>query len=302
MAGARKLTANPRASVVVASVSSLDLLSACLDKLRPQCDRAGAEFSLIVARSASYMDGAGELERIAAGCRVVTAPALADLPRVRGAGLAQATGEWVLLTEDHVVADDNWVDTLLHAARPDAHVLGGSMGNARRQRIIDCGAFFAEYGIYGGRRAAAAGKGPMFAAANVAYRRSIVPDVAAWCDNGDWESVIHDRLHASGHTLLAVAAARVRQNESYEFAAFCRNRFEHGRTYAAVRAATWPLWRRVLHMVMTPLLPPLLAVRIAGAVSAEEKPDLWRAMPATLVYLCAWALGEAAGYARGAKP
>lgn len=291
------MSERPAISVVVASFRGLDLLAQCLDSLRPQCQRLGTE--LIVARA--HRETPDRLGGIATGCRVVPAPATADVPRLRGIGIAEADGEWVALTEDHCVADPGWLDALLGAVGPEVHVLGGSMGNAKPERATDWGAFFSEYGFFGANRPVSLeGATPLITGANVAYHRSVVPQVAAWALEGSWENVIHDRLHAGGHRFRLVPPARIRQNLSYHLASFCADRFEHGLDYAATRAQRLPVWRRAALIAASPVLPLLLATRVARSVNAEERRHFVRALPATLAFLSAWAVGEAVGYARGA--
>jgi GT2 family glycosyltransferase len=290
------LTETPSASVVVVSFRNLEILAQGLDSLRPQCARLGAE--LVLVRRG--LEPGAPLTDIATGCRVIPAPADANVPRLRGIGLAQARGEWVALTEDHCVADPGWLDALLMASGSDVQVLGGSMGNAKRDRATDCGAFFSEYGFFGANGSEpSAGGPPLVTGANVAYHRSVVAKVAAWARDGSWENVIHERLHAAGHRFRLVPAARVRQNLSYRLGQFCRDRFEHGRDYAATRARGLPLWRRAALMAATPLLPALLAARVARLVDPEERRQFQRALPMTLTFLAAWSIGEAVGYARG---
>ncbi len=137
--------------------------------------------------------------------------------------------------------------------------------------------------------------------ANVAYHRSVVAEVAAWASQGCWENVIHERLYAAGRRFRLVPAARIRQNQSYRLTAFCRDRFEHGRDYAATRGRGLPLWRRAALVAATPLLPALLAARIARLTDPEERREFGRALPATLTFLAAWCAGEAAGYVRGSR-
>jgi glycosyl transferase family 2 len=285
-----------RVSVVVASVGSLELLSECLESLRSQCRDLHAE--VVVARAAREADVA--FERVAHWCRRVSAPADAALPLVRGLGLDAAIGEWVAVTEDNCLADADWLPRLLAGAGSGAHVLGGRVGNARRERRIDRGAYYAEYGIYGpGPGRARRGAAPLVTGANAAYHRSVVPSVAAWARGGLWEHEIHDRLHAAGHSIQVVPGARVRQNARHRLGAFCRDRYAHGRGFAAVRAGGRAAWRRMALLIGTPALPVLLAARIARAVDAEERRYFAGALPATLLFLGAWALGEAAGYLRG---
>ena len=291
------MSERPAVSVVVASFRGLDLLAQCLHSLRPQCASLGAE--LVVARAGDA--GEAALGAVATGCVVTEAPAGASVPELRGAGLARAKGEWVALTEDHCVADPDWLAQLLAARAPDVAVLGGSMGNARPERAIDCGAFFAEYGFFGATGAASRpGAPPLITEANAAYHRSVVPQVAGWATQGSWENVIHDRLQAAGHGFKLVPGARVKQNLTYRLAAFCRDRYEHGRAYGGTRARGLPGWKRVALLAVTPVLPLLLAARVLRTVAPAERRYLPRGLAAMLLFLSAWSAGEAAGYVRGA--
>ncbi len=284
-------------SVVVASFRAPEVLAECLESLRPQCESLGAE--LIVARVPCSADE--RLGALAAGCRVVTAPPATGLPRLRGAGLAQAGGDWVAMTEDHCVADPGWLAALQAAGEPGVQVLGGRMGNARRERAVDCGAFFAEYGFYGARGNPPDAT-PHMTEANAAYHRSVIADVAAWAKDGQWENVIHDRLRAQGRRFQSVPGARVRQNLRYHLRPFCRDRFAHGRDFARARGRDIPAWRRMLLALGTPVLPLLLAARVARAADPEEVATFGRALPATLTFLGAWAAGEAVGYLTAGAP
>ena len=265
----------------------------------PQCRAYGVE--LIVVRASRAQGKTAELfNRAIAGCTVVVAPGAADLPRLRGLGLGAATGEWVALTEDHCVPDRAWLQALLTAAAPDVEVLGGSMGNAKRARATDCGAFFSEYGVYGAQQSATQQDSPpLITGANVAYHRRIVSDVTDWSMNGSWENVIHDRLYAAGSRFRLVPEAHVRQNLHYGVREFCRNRYEHGRVYATNRVRGQPIWRRVMYAAAVFALPLLLLMRIARAADPEERFTFWRAIPATLTFLAAWSAGEAVGYLLG---
>ena len=283
-------------SVVVASFRGLDILAQCLESLRPQCARLGA--SLVLARARRESDA--ELARVAAGCRIVPAPPDAGVPLLRGLGLAAASGEWVAMIEDHCVADPGWLAALLAAADSATPVVGGSMGNARRERMTDWGAFFAEYGFYGVTGRGRAGQAPLITQANAAYHRSVLPSVAEWARSGSWENEIHDRLFAEGRRFRLVPTARVLQNLTYRLGAFCRDRFEHGRAYATTRTRNLGTARRILLCAGTPVLPLVLARRVFRSVDPDERRYWLRGVLPMLVFLSAWALGEAAGYARGA--
>ena len=174
------------------------MIDACLGALLPQCSAEDVE--LIVARA----DSAAAVESLARDyptVRVIAVSSGSSIPHLRGAGLAAATGRIAALTEDHCVADGAWVATMRDYADRDVDVVGGGMDNARRQRAMDWGAFFAEYGFFSAvsrRPDPPAGTTLLLTGANVGYARRTLPDVIAWTSAGAWENVVHDRLRAAG--------------------------------------------------------------------------------------------------------
>lgn len=287
-------------SVVVASFRDRPVLDACLASLVPQCARDGAE--LIVAR-ADTLDGIARLTTAYPSVRFVAVAEGTNIPRLRGAGLAAARGSFAALTEDHCVAGAQWVATMRrHAGGAD--VVGGAMDNAQEGRAIDCGAFFAEYGFFSAltERAASQGGGAiLITGANVGYSRRALDQCTQWMLDGAWENVVHDRLRADGMTMVFEPAARVGQNLHYSLAAFMGDRYRHGHDYARARLAEQPGSNRVVRMAATALLPPLLTMRVARtAVGSRERAVAFvRALPFTLTFFGAWAVGEAVGYLRG---
>lgn len=280
----------PRIAVVVASPRPFTLLTATLAALRPQCERLGA--TIVVARAAGSLT---QSERdLLRGIALVTAPADATLPVLRGTGLAQADGDWVALTEDNCLPDAGWLEALLGAASPGVAVVGGSMGNALVRRAIDWAVFFSEYGFYGRHRSSAVGH--LVTDASVLYARPVLGRVSAWALAGSWEDDIHQRLHQAGEQFGFAPAAVVRQNEPQRFLPFCANRFDHGRQFAAVRARNLGRAERLVRAIATPVLPFVLLARIARAAGAESPSGFARAVPLTLVFLAAWSAGEFSGY------
>lgn len=285
-------------AVAIASFRDARLLQACLDALVPQA--AALQAPITVARPPGDALGP-QLAARYPGVRFVSA-AGADIPRLRGAALAEAGADLVAVTEDHCVAAPGWLQALVDAHdRTAADVIGGGMGNAQQRRVVDWAAYFSEYGFFAWTRPA--GPQPsgveLLTGANVAYARAVLPAVAAWTQAGDWENVCHDRLHAQGRRLLFVPDARVLQNHTYRFAAFCVDRYEHGRDYARVRLSTAEGPARLKWLATTPLLAPLLTLRVGRAAAGLAPVAYLRALPVTLAFLGAWALGEAVGYATG---
>jgi glycosyltransferase involved in cell wall biosynthesis len=297
--GARgvRLADAPTVSVVVASCRERGLLDACLASLLPQCRTHGA--AVVVARADSP-EGVADLQRVYPEVRFVPAPLDATIPQLRGQGLAEADGDIVALTEDHCVAAPDWIAQLAAAPR-SADVVGGAMGNARRDRALDWAAYFSEYGFFAGG-AGPAGDRPSLTGANVAYRRRVIDHVVSLARQGEWENVVHARLAASGSTLQFLTTAAVYQNDTYRFWGFCRNRYEHGRDYARRRLVEEGGARRLLYLAGSAVIPVLLTARVAGAVARADRRAFLRALPLTFAFLTAWAAGEAAGYLLGPTP
>lgn len=277
----------PPVAVVLASFRPRPVAEPAIEALVQQCAVAGA--ALIVARRPTEPDEAWLRERFPT-VNLVPCPAEAGVPEIRGAGLQSAAADWVLQTEDNCVADPDWLAGMRRACGAGVGVVGGMMGNARTTRMIDWGAFFAEYGFFG------AGEPVLVTGANVAYRGDLVGRIATWSLAGDWEDVIHGRLSDSGVAVMRAEEAMVRQQLGYRLLPFLRDRFEHGRAYAAVRRATWGRTRRLLHGAAAPVLPLPLAVRIWRATGQDAPAAFWRALPATFAFLLAWSMGEFFGY------
>ncbi|MDQ2665198.1 MAG: glycosyltransferase [Gemmatimonadota bacterium] len=288
-------------SVVVASFRDRRILDACMDALLPQCERIGAE--LIVSR-ADHAAGLEQLAKDYPAVRVISVAKGTGIPQLRGAGLATASGDIVALTEDHCVPAENWVSTFAAYANTNVDVVGGGMDNARTERALEWGAFFAEYGFFSAvtpRPPQPEGTTLLLTGANVAYARRVLGDVVAWTLDGAWENVVHDRLRAAGAKMVFDRAARVGQNLMYSLGAFCADRFQHGHDYARVRLALSPGQNRWVRIAASLALPPVLTLRVARTAigSRTRAVAFLRALPFTFAFLAAWSAGEAVGYLRG---
>ena len=160
----------PHVSVVVASNRSRALLDDCLASLIEQCERARAE--LIVARDDDE-SGLDAIAKTYPSVQLVPVKRGASIPELRGAGMREATGDIVMLTEDHCVPGPRWVEELCLGVDNVAEIAGGGMDNAQRKRAVDWAAYFSEYGLFATTRSDA-GESMQLTGANVAYRRSIV--------------------------------------------------------------------------------------------------------------------------------
>lgn len=283
------------ASVAIASCRDPRLVERLLRALEPALDR-GVE--VVVARAGEAGDVAA-LEGRHPRVRFVRAAPGTAVPALRGLAMQATTGDPVLVTEDHLVPAPDWMDRLLPALGPGIGAAGGGMANGEGLGLLAWAAYFSDYGFYSRARRDPPGTTPLLTAANIAYPRRVVADVAAWSLAGEWENVLHDRLRAQGERLAFVPDAVVYHVQRYGLVEFCRDRYEHGLEYARSRLAEHPESNRWLLLVLAPLLAGLLFLRI-GRAAWRERPLLFAAAaPLTLVLLGWWAIGEAVGYGMG---
>jgi len=281
---------------VIASCRALALLERAVASLRPQCARLGAE--IVIARSGDEADVAAVRARFPDLKVVAIAPG-AGIPRLRGLGLAATVGDPVAMTEDHCVPAQDWLECLMRHTAAGVDAVGGGMANAPQSGSLSWGAYLSDYGFYSCARPADARPVPLLTAANIAYSRRVVPEVTAWCDEGAWENVVHDRLTEAGRVLRFAPEARVYHDHRYSLGSFCRDRYEHGWDYARARLTEDPRAPRWRLLALTPLLPLVLIRRIGRSAAGEDRVAFLRALPVTFAFLCSWAVGEAAGYIRG---
>ena len=90
----------------------------------------------------------------------------------------------------------------------------------------------------------------------------------------------------------------MRQRASFGFRRFLRQRFDHGRRFGRTRLAGRGGGARVVHILASPLVPAVLAARIAGRVlrAGSDLGPFVAALPFLACFVVAWAAGEAAGY------
>ena len=281
-------------SIVIASPRPPRLLEACLASVMPQATEWNAP--VIVARPGDARSVKAAIASAGPLGVAVAVDGSPTLPELRGAGLRAVQTPFAALIEDHCVAAPGWLQALM-AAMGTADFAGGRMGNAQRVRMADWAAYFAEYGFFTGR--AVGGDPALATGANVLYGPRALPLAAGWATEGFWEDVIHARLIAAGCRLTLTAAAEIQQNQRYEIADFCRDRFRHGFDYARTRLAEQPSLHRWIRAATAPLLPVVLARRVGAGVAPEDRGPFFRALPLTLTFLGGWALGEMMGYIRG---
>jgi hypothetical protein len=279
--------AAPLLTVVVAGSRAGGPAAAFFDVLAADLARGDVEVVLATARA-----DAGVAPP--AGVRVLRLPVGTSVPRLRAAGFRAARAPLVALTEDFCVPTAGWVAAL--RAAHAAGVVAAVGGPIRRfhGRAVDWALTFCEYG----RFFAAGVAGPVheLPGANVCYAAARLTAALGGIPDDFQEVEVHARLLRAGEVLLWQPAAVVHDVNERPFLGASAGMFHHGRLFGGRRVAGAGAVARLKRVVLAPLVPLVLGVRIArGALRSGHAGPLLRSLPFTGVLLVAWAVGEACG-------
>lgn len=284
---------NPELSVVVASVNGMPYLGRCLDALR---DRA-PDAEVIVA---DWTDDETRrrVRQAWPSTRLLSFDQPMAVPELRAAGILAARAPFIALIEDHCVVDENWAGRLLEAHARGYSVVGGPVRNGATSRTRDWAAFLTEYSAH--MEPAPAGPVADLVGMNVSYDRRALAAIEDLVKDGRWESWLHPRLRTCGFSFYCDPAAVIHHVKDFGVREFLLQRFHYSRSHAGMRNPELG-GKRVVYCLGSPLLVPMLYFRIARNVWRKRGPvrEFLLATPLILLYLTAWSLGEAAGYAFG---
>lgn len=287
-------------SVVVPSVNGWPYLRRCLDALAAQegpapqvvvADRVGPHLRDRLREAVRAGDGWPEV-------KLVEAPRDATIPRLRALAFRACDGDVVGVIEDHVLVPSDWTDEMLRAHREGAAVVGGSVANAARDDLVDRAAFLCEYS----HALDPPPDGPVDALPgnNVTYRRELLERFRPVVEEGGWEDRLHRALREAGVELECRPEIRVAHEMHYSAGEYASQRFLYSRALAALRLEGRAAWQRWAYAAATAALPAVLLARIgARAWRAGRGGLFFLSLPLQVVFVTAWAAGEAVGALAG---
>ena len=133
----------PQISVVIASVNGLPYPLACLESLASQDGDISAE--VVLADCTGPATVAAVRERFP-DVRLLAFDDRMSVPFLRAAGIREARGRLVAVTEDHCVPREDWYRQMVAAHHDRAWAaVGGGVENGSTERIVDWAVFFCEY-------------------------------------------------------------------------------------------------------------------------------------------------------------
>ena len=280
-----------RLSVIVTCTQPWPEVRGCVERLVPQV-RAD-DIELIVA------DGsAGGLDATAGShVRWLRSPGRGP-HELRLAGLVQARGDVVAITEDHCDVAPDWCEQVVdaHARHPDAVAIAGPVTNGAPGGLMDRASYFLVHGRNVPEHAGRPGDWFPPAGSNVSYKREQI--MCGVQRPGDLELVITPRLWADG--LLGFdEKVVVAHSQSLGIAEHVRNHFHSGRSHAGLVAARGtPACRRALARDAVALPRRLVGAALAvGHAVPGYRAQIRRLVPAMSILAVAATAGYLAGIA-----
>ena len=278
----------PTVSVVIGSNAPEDRLATCLEALEPQRD--GVEVLVREGQASST-----ELRTRFPWVQFDLTPR-ALVPEHWRDGIDRATGEVVALTIAQMIPAPDWIATI-RALAGRYEAVGGAIVAASDLRLVDWAEYFCRY----------ARDLPPFPVResndlpgdNAAYSRARLESVREVYRDGFWEPDVHRRLAADGVVLWQTPELVVALGRSAGFAAFLRQRVEHGRSHGRQRGAHLGKGHNFLRMLSSPLVPFVMTLRVARLVLGKRRhrARLVAALPLVFAFNVAWGLAEGRGHA-----
>jgi hypothetical protein len=280
-------------SVVIASVNGLPYVEHCLESLA----RYAPDAEVIVADSTDAETRKTLADRWP-DVKLLSFDRARTVPELRAEGIWAASSPYVAVVEDHCLITDDWAPSILGAHRKGNPVVGGPVRNVE-PRIRDWAAFLFEYSSQMEPSAGGATSG--LTGMNVSYDAAAIAEIDDLLRQGKWEGWLHGRLIRRGFALYREPRAVIEHAKDFGIREFTSQRFHYARAHAAMRNDELGSKKRVVYVVGSPLIAPLLMWRIGGDVFRRRthRREFLLAAPLLGWYCSVTAVSEALGYLSG---
>ena len=288
----------PRLSAIVVAPEGVAAVATTVRHLSEQTVAAEIELVLITLQTDEGAErglDAGAL----ASTRTTTVDAVRSNAAGYAAGIRAASGDIVVLCEDHSYPDPGWAAALLAAYAPDVAAVGPVVACANPSGAVAWADFLLGYGPWLDPTPSADVE--YLPGHNSSYRRALLlqyePDLEAWLEA---ESVLHWDLRRRGHRLRLESKARTHHFNFSKPSSWLTATYLQSRTFGGRRIAGAGRLRQLAWLLAVPLIPLVRLRRTLRDVHRlDGGPSLARLLPALVLALLVSAAGEAVGYARG---
>ena len=289
----------PAMSVVVITPDRYDTVGTVLRHLKAQSIKRQLEVVIVAPTTDAIPLDAQELQGFHDVQVVPFASILSSTAAARVAGVRAARAPVVAFVEDHSFPQPGWAEALVAAYREPWAAVGPAVGNANPDSAISWANLLIEYAPWLDPKVPEVAE--HLPGHNSSYRRELLMEYGDALEPMlESESILHWDLRARGFQLRLEPAARTLHMNYSTAPASMRLRFHGGRIFAAARARSWPITRRLAYGAAAPLIPAVRLRRILAQVRGRHRATLPRnTFPALLMLLTCDAAGEMAGYFLG---
>lgn len=279
-------------SIVVASKNTRGTIGQCLEALVGQCQ--GDELEILVVDASS--DGSAEIAGRFKQITLVQADPACLVPELWKIGIQLSSGRWVAFTTANFIPAENWVVEMRVLVQSNHAAIGGVFDKLAPDKISQWAIYFLRYAAY--LPSITPHRASQLAADNAAYERWVFDRYAEFIEDGFWEYPVNRGLNADGHSLFLTPDLRVTMGYFSPPGEFFAQRFHHGRVFGAERVAKVNLTKRLFYILTSPLIPPILLLRVFRNVIKNKTlaVKLFLSLPWILFYIVGWSSGELFGY------
>jgi glycosyltransferase involved in cell wall biosynthesis len=287
----------PRLSILLPAMLGYDTVLAALDSWEAQTCRDQLEILILCP---DHLGPAAAQTAALPPGQIVFPVGSADLHEARAIGIQRASGDYVMLAEDHCLPDPDWTQAILDRLEEGWDAVGPALRPGNRTSCWAEGSFLIGYGEW--MMPVTGGPTEVLCGWNGTIRTELVRQLASeHADELLNGAFLVRRLHRQGHRFYLEDRARMRHFDPPGWAYEILLLAIVGLGFGAMRARRWSLPARLLYPLATPAIAFLhwkrafAHYRRAGS-GAGLRPT---ALGAALVLASAWGLGEAAGALMG---
>ena len=293
-------SAESRITVAVVGICGAPHIARCLDALERQ--EGAPPFDVVVVYDPHLADVPALRARYP-DVRMVANENQRTPLELASRAMHEATGELILLTEDHCIPRPDWVRNLAREASvPGRAVVGGVVETDPDATPTDWAFYYVDFFRY--MKPVAEGPSPTLTVCNAAYRKSQLREIASLWETFFHETAINDALRERFGPLWLTSSAEVRMRRNVRYADAVYERYAFGRLFGCTRLEFVPGMKRLYYAAFAPALPFLLMGRMAGKALKRPSATLafLRALGPLTSMVLAWSWGEWLGYLTKRRP
>jgi hypothetical protein len=290
--------ANTAVAAVLWTPDRYDTIRRTVAALRAQTALDKIELILLGPTPESLAVDESDIEGFAS-FKTIVLDSLAKSSTVRAIGTRTATAPIVAFMQDHAFPVPGWAQALLDCYKGPWSGVGFVFANDNPNTATSWCNFLLQYGDW--VDPLPPGEPEYIGGHMASYRRKVLleygDDLARKLETS---VAMHWEMKKRGHRFAVASGAVIYHQNHSRFLPSVSLRFQTGRLFAANRTASWPLHRRLLYAMASPLIPLVRICRIMrAAIRIRLIRILPRLIPVSTILLICDGLGQAWGSLTG---